>query len=350
MSRSSRILLSLVAVAGLTVSSMVISGGASASVSHRPSAASKTINHVFIIMMENTGFNALIGDPNAPWINYAAQHYGVAASYFGVTHPSQPNYIAATSGSLNGVTSDNDATINVRNIVDQLEAKHKTWKAYMQSLADCAGNKLAHACGNAHYGLNLYERKHDPFISYQDVQNSPSRMANIVDLGQLPGDLLTNHVPNYVWISPDQCHDMHGLAATSKSDPCDYSQVQSLIRAGDRFLKHTVSDIMHSHAWRHQNSVIVITWDEADYTGTGFQGFADDSGCCDSVAGQGGGRVLTLAITKSNESHDSHRVALQAYNHFSLLATVERAWRLGCLANTCDTKNVPAMSGLFHSR
>ena len=110
----------------------------------------KNFQHVFVIMMENTGYASLIGNPNAPWINQAAQKYGLATSYFGVTHPSQPNYIAATSGSTNGVTSDNDVTINVPNIVDQLEAHGKTWKAYMQSYALCT-TPLQHACGNQLY-------------------------------------------------------------------------------------------------------------------------------------------------------------------------------------------------------
>ena len=97
----------------------------------------KNFQHVFIIMMENTSYSSLIGNPNAPWINSAAATYGFATNYFGVTHPSQPNYIAATSGSTNGVTSDNDITINVPNIVDQIEGSGRTWKAYMQSYALC---------------------------------------------------------------------------------------------------------------------------------------------------------------------------------------------------------------------
>ena len=36
----------------------------------------KNYQHVFIIMMENTGYNSLIGNPNAPWINSAAATYG----------------------------------------------------------------------------------------------------------------------------------------------------------------------------------------------------------------------------------------------------------------------------------
>ena len=135
-----------------------------------------SIKHVFVIMMENTGSDSLLGNPNAPWINQVVQTYGVAGNYYGITHPSQPNYIAATSGSTNGVADDNDTTIDVPNIVDQLESKGHSWKAYMQSYSLCS-TPLDHACGN-----QLYERKHNPFISYQDVQSDPARVAKIVDL------------------------------------------------------------------------------------------------------------------------------------------------------------------------
>ncbi|MFL5657357.1 MAG: alkaline phosphatase family protein [Ktedonobacteraceae bacterium] len=300
---------------------------------HAASAASrsslKNYQHVFIIMMENTGYDSLIGNANAPWINSAAATYGLATKYYGVAHPSQPNYIAATSGSTNGVTSDSDVTLNVPNIVDQLEAHGKTWKAYMQSLSLCNGNLLASSCGN-----QLYERKHDPFVSYQDVQSNPARMANIVDFSQLATDLANNTVPNYSWISPDQCHDMHGRGGGGSSDPCDFSNEQKLIATGDAFLKNTVTQIMSSRAWTG-NSVIFITWDESDFP------FGDTSGCCDAVPG--GGHVVTLTISHSDHSA---RTSSVAYNHYSMLATIEDGWKLGCLAFTCDTANVTPMSDL----
>ena len=231
-------------------------------------------------MMENTGIEALQGNPNAPWINQAIQTYGVAGNYFGVTHPSQPNYIASTAGTTQGVPDDNDVTVNLPNIVDQLEAKSHSWKGYMQSLSLCGGNKLAHACGN-----QLYERKHNPFVSFADVQSSPARMANVVDLSQLDTDLADNTVPDYSWISPDQCNDMHGRGGGGSSDPCNFSNVQLLIRAGDSFLSTYVGKIMASKAWSGDSSII-ITWDESDFTGspTDF-GFGDTRGCCDADPG-----------------------------------------------------------------
>jgi phospholipase C len=295
-------------------------------------ADDKNFKHVFIIMMENTGIEALLNNPNAPWINQAVQTYGVAGNYYGVTHPSQPNYVAATAGTTAGVPDDNDVTVNEQNIVDQLEAHGKTWKGYMQSYSLCA-TKLDHACGN-----QLYERKHNPFVSFADVQSSPARMANLEDFSQFATDLANNTVPDYSWISPDQCNDMHGRGATP-ADPCDFSQVQKLIATGDQFLSSTVGAIMSSKAWTG-NSVIFIAWDESDFTGSGPFGFGDTRGCCD--ANPGGGHVLTLVITRDQGA----RASFAPYNHYSMLATIEDGWNLGCLANTCDTANVPPMSDL----
>lgn len=319
-----------IALAGFTTLLAMIAGSGSVSADSSRTNL-KNYQHVFVIMMENTGYNALIGNPNAPWINAAAGKYGLATNYFGVTHPSQPNYIASTSGSTNGVPDDNDITINVPNIVDQLEGNGKTWKAYMQSLSLCA-TKVDHMCGD-----QLYERKHNPFVSYLDVQSNPARMANIVDLSQLSTDLATGNVPNYVWISPDQCNDMHGR---STAGACNFGNVQGLISTGDTFLKNTVGSIMSSSAWTG-NSAIFVTWDESDFTGSGPFGFGDTRGCCD--ANPGGGHVVSIVISHSDHSA---RTSSVAYNHYSLLRTIQDGWQLGCLGFTCDTANVPAMSDL----
>ncbi len=313
--------------AALSIISFALSGIVGSATATDNRSDLKNFQHVFVIMMENTGYSHLIGNSNAPWINSAAAQFGLATNYTGVSHPSQPNYVAATSGALNGVFNDNDITIDVPNIVDQVEASGRTWKAYMQSMSLCA-TKLDHACGD-----QLYERKHNPFVSYLDVQSSASRMANIVDFGQLDSDLASGDVANYVWISPDQCNDMHGRAAPA-TDPCNFGDISGLIATGDAFLSSTVGKIMASPAW-NGNSVIFVTWDESDFP------FADVSGCCDAVPG--GGHVVTLAI-----SHSDHtaRTSSVAYNHYSMLATIQQGWQLGCLAFTCDSANVTPMSDL----
>ena len=290
-------------------------------------ATLKNFQHVWVIMMENTGYSSLIGNANAPWINQATARFGFARNSYGVTHPSQANYVAITSGSTQGVPNDNDVTINATNIVDQIESHGKTWTDYQQALSLCA-TKLDHACGN-----QLYERKHNPFVSYTDVQSSPARMARVVDLSQLDADLASGHVADYNFIAPDQCHDMHGRGAAA-TDPCSFSNEQSLIATGDAFLSGLVDKITSSSSW-NGNSVIFITWDESDYP------FGDVSGCCTAVPG--GGHVVTLTI--SHSAHEA-RVSDTPYNHYSILATIQDGWKLGCLGATCDRANVPRMTDL----
>jgi hypothetical protein len=318
------------AVIGLLAIGLLASQAASVS-AENSRATLKNFQHVFVIMMENTGYDALIGNPNAPQTNALAQTYGVATNSYGVTHPSQPNYIAITSGSTNGVPDDNSTTADVTNIVDQLEAHGKTWTDYKQSLSLCNGDLLANSCGN-----QLYERKHNPFITYDDVRTNPTRMSHVVDLGQLSTDLASGHVADYNFIAPDQCNDMHGRFNPGVGDPCDYSTEQSIVQLGDSFLGNLVHEITSSSAW-NGNSVIFITWDESDFTGspTDF-GFGDTSGCC--AANPGGGHVLTIVL-----SHSDHaaRTSATAYNHYSVLKTIQDAWGLGCLANTCDSSVTP---------
>ncbi len=330
--RRSMRLMPRIGIAVIIAIGMMVPLAASAHVTTRDgnNAGIPNFQHVFVIMMENTSYTSLIGNTTyAPFINSAAATYGLATNYFGVSHPSQPNYIAATSGSTNGVVNDNDVTINVPNIVNQLDSHGKTWKAYMQSYSLCT-TPLDHACGN-----QLYERKHNPFISYTDVQKNPVRVAKIVDFSQFSTDLANNTVPNYSWISPDQCHDMHGRS--DPGDACDFSNVQGLIATGDAFLQSTVNQIMSSKVWQNGNSTIFIAWDESDFP------FSDTSGCCDAVPG--GGHVVTLVISNSVNSPVTSDVA---YNHYSMLSTIEEAWNLGCLKFTCDTTNVKPMSDLVN--
>ena len=114
---------------------------------------------------------------------------------------------------------------------------------------------------------------------------------------------------------------MHGRGGAGSADPCDFSNEQPLIQAGDTFLADTVGEIMSSKAWG-PNAVIFVTWEESDFTGspTGF-GFGDTRGCCD--ANPGGGRVLTIVI---NGGPNEPQASFTPYNHYSMLRTIEDSW------------------------
>jgi len=283
--------------------------------------------HVFIIMMENHSYDQIIGNSNAPRINALARRYALATNYDGVTHPSEPNYVASIGGSYFGIQDDAPYythTLADPSVASQLEAKGLTWKTYQQALpsAGYLGTTYPSA-RNA-----LYASKHNPFLNFARIQGSRAELRKIVPWSQLVVDLTSGRVPNLSYIVPDQCHDMHGTGSCAGDDT-------ALIKTGDQTVSALVAGIMRSPAWRSGRNAIVVTWDEDDFSPTNL-------GCCD--ANPGGGRVATIVIA----NHGPHGVQdTTPYNHYSLLQTIQGVFRLGCLRYTCDTANVTPMARLF---
>jgi len=306
--------------------------------------AAPAFSHIFVIMMENSNYEDIIGNTaDAPYINQLAQQYSVAANYYGVTHPSEPNYLAATAGDFFGLHADDQSKrYDAQNIVDQLEAKGLTWATYQQGLPS-VGAVLDQYPAT---GSGLYVRKHNPFELYNDILNNPKRLQNIKPIESLTTDLASGNAPNYAFIAPDVCHDMHGASSSSAAlygepwcaYPPNFTLNHALIQAGDSYVKQLVTTIMLSKGWT-ADSLIAITWDENESSGLSSpnRGFASNTGCCASPTNDGGGRVPFILVT--NTPH--HTISLRPYNHYSLLRTIEDNWGLGCLANTCNAAVQP---------
>ena len=75
---------------------------------HVPSGIPR-LDHVFVIMMENHGYQQVIDNPNEPYLNsiIANKKVNFATNYFAVGHPSLTNYLEIVGGSNFGVRSDN---------------------------------------------------------------------------------------------------------------------------------------------------------------------------------------------------------------------------------------------------
>ncbi|HEY2073722.1 MAG TPA: alkaline phosphatase family protein [Gaiellaceae bacterium] len=331
--------------------------------------------HIFVIMLENHSKSSVLGDVNAPYMNSLAQQSAVAENYFGVTHPSEPNYVAAISGSNWFVNDDNPANrFNHTNVVDQLEAKKLTWGAYMESMPSVGYT------GDFYPGTSqqLYASKHNPFILFDDIRANPARLARIKPYTSLATDLSKiSTTPNFVWITPNQCHDMHGgvftAVATDGSDgtPCPFGSTKddandaALKQKADTFVKGAVSAIQSSPVWKSGLAAIFVVTDENDFTNNAAtDGWETADGCCDSpilppgyqflnssgtpdghvwVGGQyGGGLVPAIVVT--NKGKTGGFQSSTPYNHYSLLATVEQVFGLGFLGNASDRQQVQPMT------
>jgi acid phosphatase len=256
------------------------------------SAGLPAFSHVFLIVMENREYGTVIGNPAAPYINSLARSYALASNYFGVSHPSLPNYLALAAGDTFGITSDcTTCFVNAPNIADQVEASGRSWRAYMESMPS--------ACYLGGWSGG-YAQKHNPFVYFTDIRNDPARCAaHVVTFTAFSSDLSSGTMPNYAWITPNLCNDMHDCATS----------------VGDSWLANVVPQILASAAWR-DGGVLFITWDE----GSSSAGYADSWG----------GRVATLVISPSGRTGFQSSVL---ESHDNLLRTIEDAWHLDALGH-----------------
>jgi len=338
------------------------------------------IKHVFVIVLENEGFDTTFGPQSkAPYLSQTLTKAGVLLTqYYGTGHASLDNYIAMISGqaatpetrndcgifadfALTGTTADGQAIghgcvypESVKTLPDQLNRVGKTWRAYMGDMGNDPARE-SRTCG--HPTINSadhtqsaeapsaavplgdqYAARHNPFVYFHSIIDSPLCDQNVVNLDRLSTDLKSDWTtPNFVFVTPNLCDDGH-------DGPCVNGQPGGLVSA-DAFLQKWVPQIMASPAYK-KDGLLVITFDEGGLAivrnpdGT-FTINAPGLFCCNeqpgpnlapfpqsttigpftltfqSYGGDRTGAVLLSPILKAGT------VANTPFNHFSLLKTLE---------------------------
>jgi hypothetical protein len=340
------------------------------------------IKHVFVIVLENEGFDVTFG-PNskAPFLSKMLPSQGVLLNqYFGTGHVSLDNYVAMLSGQAatpqtradcvtyadfiqTGLTPDGQAIgtgcvypSSIKTLPDQLTAKGKTWRGYMEDMGNDPAREAA-TCG--HPALNTvdhtqaaeapsaavplgdqYASRHDPFVYFHSIIDSPDCGSHVVNLTALPQDLAKeSSTPNFVFITPNLCNDGHDA-------PCKNGQPGGLVSA-DAFLQKWVPLIMASEAYQ-EGGLIIITFDEAGLevtpnpNGPGIVVAAQGLFCCNEQPGPNLApfpqtTVLAPGVALSFQSYGGDRTGAvllsnflkpgttsdTPFNHYSMLKTIE---------------------------
>jgi hypothetical protein len=295
-------LVGVVAVAGAVIALRPPTRGATipddgdAGRTEKPDTTDPTprFNHVYVIVLENHDLSAVIGDPDAPYLNSLATRYGLATEYSAVAIPSQPNYIALFGGSTRGIADNENHDLTGPNLADELEANGHTWRVFAQNVpTGCFTGAVASGGPD---GAGTYARKHEPAISFTNISTNPARCANITDFSHFDPA-----AADFEMIIPNLCNDMHDCS----------------VAVGDHFMAGFVPQILDSPAFQ-QGSALFITFDE----GTTSRG---DQHVATIVIGPG-----VPAGMKSSIAH----------THYSLLRSIEDTWGMGCLDESCDANNL----------
>jgi phospholipase C len=260
-------------------------------------------SHVVLIVMENKGFDQIIGNPDAPTINSLVWHYAFLTNYYAIAHPSEPNYLALASGSTQGILTDcTICAVNAPNLTDTLGAAGISWKLYAEDIPSPGFNGIT---------FGLYARKHVPFLYFDDVLDNPSRRARIVSFGDWNNDLATGNLPRYSMVVPNLCNDMHSCP----------------VRVGDAWLGRFLPPLLSSPEMKA--GVVFIVFDEA-------QG--------PNASSHGGGRVAALVLGPLVRPGAS---SPQPLDHYSLLRTIEQSWGLPLLGDSATTAPISGIWAPF---
>ncbi|KAI1196688.1 phosphoesterase family-domain-containing protein [Nemania serpens] len=261
----------------------------------------KTFDRFVQIFLENQDFSIAAGDPN---LAYLAKKGVLLNNYYAITHPSQPNYVAAGGADTHGVIDDSFKRIDAgtETIVDLLEAAQVSWGIYQEDMpySGFQGNYV-----NQRNGANDYVRKHNPLVSYDSVGTDVNRLAKTKNFTLFDRDLAANTLPQWMFITPNMTNDGHDTSVT----------------VAGNWARNFIEPLLSNKNFNKDRTLIVLTFDESEnYLG----------------ANKVYAALLGTAVPASKVgTTDSTR-----YNHYSLLKTVEQNWGLGNIGQN-DLSAVP---------
>ncbi len=292
------------------------------------------IKKVMWIFMENQSYGKrkgeIPGDPSAAYIRRTLiRHCGSTSDYHAVTHPSFPNYLAATSGSLHG--DGGLRSYKVRSIFSQVDPSWRSYQEFMPHRCD----RVAQA-GNPATG-HFYVNRHNPAVFYSsepvrgDCKRFDRALGNTAS-GALLRAVKAAKLPRFSLVTPGLCNDMHKLPPGVKgcANPTAH---------GDAWLATWIPIITGGRDYRKGRLVIDITWDEGN--GGKLRARCLNSSAANCI-------VPDIVISP----YTRHKVSSTDFSHYSLLKMTEKLLRVHFLgqARNASTRNLCRPFGLCPRR
>lgn len=198
-------------------------------------AATSHIAKVIVFILENHSLDQM--KKGLPYTFGVAKQYGYASHYSAITHPSLPNYLAITGGSLSKVHDDNSPSkheLKGQSVFGQAIAAGKTAGVYADAMKTNCEQK----------DDGTYIVHHNPWAYYASERAECQQFD--VPLAQLTTDAAAGTLPNVGMVVPDVCHDAHSCPLSS----------------ADAWMKVWLPKVMSGPDWLSGQLAVVITADE----------------------------------------------------------------------------------------
>jgi phospholipase C len=263
--------------------------------------------------MENHSYSSIIGGSgtsaytNSPYVNGTlVPGCGLATDFHSETHPSLPNYIASTSGSTHGLTSDcspSSCPQSAVSLFEELKAAGRSWRGYDESMSSNCSKSSS----------SLYAARHNPAVYYTRIASTCTSWdvpLGTTSSGAFQQAIRGGTLPSFSFVTPNLCNDTHDCS----------------IKTGDTWLKTWVPLITAGSNYKAGNTVVFITWDEGSGGSTGED-------CATKTTDQSC-HIATLVVSPSTTPG---RRSATFYTHYSLLKTTEQLLGLGYLGHAADS-------------
>lgn len=240
--------------AGTALSSAPLQAPAGAGIPH--------LDHVYIVMMENTNYADVVHgdapslsiDGHMPFLASLAQRGVILTNMWETYHPSDQNYVAMVAGDTfaYGPVYYPDFDLSATHLGDVLDAHGKSWRGYVQHM-----NTPCNLVADSKSGW--FAPDDEPFANFADViSNSARCTATLRDLNDLEAAVQGGGtLPDFAWIAADGYWD--GEGAWGVNFDVGFSQAKQ-----DQFLQSALSSLVQAPQWRDSRSLLVVTWDEAN--------------------------------------------------------------------------------------
>ncbi|KAJ3321661.1 hypothetical protein HDV06_003954 [Boothiomyces sp. JEL0866] len=267
------------------------------------SAPTPRFKRFFQIIMENTDLSVALEQPYMKSILPLGRLYN---NMHGITHPSQPNYIAMIAGDVMGVIDDDNHDLTGVTIADTLEEAGKTWVTYQETYPGGVGNCYTQK-DTITGDLRLYERKHNPFMSYTAIQTT-ARCDNIKNSDFLDKDIAAGKVADYVMYVPNQINDGHGANYSNALNTSTLEYSFQRIQVGDAWLSKFLPKYINNPFFA--DTLFLLTFDENDAV---------------AKVDTTDNTIYTIAIGAGVEANT---VDTARYDHYSQIALLNKEWGL----------------------
>ncbi|KAJ7626740.1 phosphoesterase family-domain-containing protein [Mycena rosella] len=259
----------------------------------------KVFNRIIQVWLENTDFETAA---STPIFESLASQGLLFTNYHSVTHPSEPNYVAALGGDFFGMHDDNMYHIpsNISTIVDLLEDKKISWATYQENMPEDGYYGFTYTATN--YGnssaapYTYYVRKHNPSIVYDSISQDADRVKNIRTFNDFANDVVNGTLPQWIFVTPNMVNDAH----------------DTTIDFAASFLEYWFLPLLTDPRVNDEDTLILLTFDENE---------TDTIQNTIWSLALGGALPLNLRGTTDDA----------LYTHFSSLSTVQANWGLGSL-------------------